>query len=165
MRNINAAAAVTPVNLIATVLLATPRQLLPEEDLLAQIDLYLRLLRRLPYSSRVTVTTLSSAEILTYGFALRVLVREESSGPVIGLAPGQAALMPYYCNNVLHLFALPSLLACCFIATRAWRRRTCSAWHGASIPTSRRSCSCAGTRTRSRRWSSARCRRSPSSVC
>jgi glycerol-3-phosphate O-acyltransferase len=116
MRNINAAAAVTPVNLIATVLMATPRQLLPEEDLLAQIDLYLRLLRRLPYSARVTVTTLSAAEILTYGYALRVLTRDEAGGPLIGLAPGQAALMPYYRNNVLHLFAMPSLLACCFIA-------------------------------------------------
>lgn len=116
MRNINAAAAVTPVNLIATVLLATPRQLLPEEDLIAQLDLHLRLLRRLPYSSRVTVTTLSAAEILTYGQGLRILERSESAGSMVGLAPGQAALMPYYRNNVLHLFALPSLLACCFLA-------------------------------------------------
>ena len=80
MRNINAAAAVTPVNLIAAVLLATTRQVLPEEDLTAQIDLCLRLLRRLPYSSRVTVTSLSAAEILTYGGTLHALHVPDTAG-------------------------------------------------------------------------------------
>jgi glycerol-3-phosphate O-acyltransferase len=41
MRNINAAAAVSPINLLAVVLLATPRQALPEQDLIRQVDLYL----------------------------------------------------------------------------------------------------------------------------
>jgi len=116
MRHINAAAAVTPVNLIALVLLATPRSRLPEEDCIAQIDLCLRLLRRLPYSPRMTVTTLSAAEILTYGQGLGILERSEADGGLVGLSAGQAPLMPYYRNNVLHLFALPSLLACCFIS-------------------------------------------------
>jgi glycerol-3-phosphate O-acyltransferase len=116
MRNINAAAAVTPVNLLAMVLLATPRQLLPEEDLLAQLDLYLKLLRRLPYSPRMTLTGMGAPQVIAYTQGLGLLVREEAGGTVIGLAPAQAALMPYYRNNVLHVFALPSLLACCFIA-------------------------------------------------
>ncbi len=116
MRNINAAAAVTPVNLIAIALLSTPRHVLPEEDLRAQLDLNLRLLRRLPYSPRVTVTSLEAPQVLEYGYSLGILVREESGGMVTSLAPAQVALMPYYRNNVLHLFALPSLLACCFIA-------------------------------------------------
>jgi glycerol-3-phosphate O-acyltransferase len=116
MRNINAAAAVTPVNLIATVLLSTPRHVLPEGDVRAQIDLCLRLLRRLPYSPRVTVTSLEAEAVLEYGYSLGILVREEAGGAVTALAPAQHALMPYYRNNVLHLFALPSLLACCFIA-------------------------------------------------
>jgi glycerol-3-phosphate O-acyltransferase len=40
MRNINAAAAVTPINLLAIVLLAMPRQGLPEADLVRQLELY-----------------------------------------------------------------------------------------------------------------------------
>ena len=62
MRNINAAAAVTPINLLAVTLLATPRQTLPEPDLLRQLDLYLALLRGFPYSDRITVTELDPAQ-------------------------------------------------------------------------------------------------------
>ena len=40
MRHINAAAAVTPINLLAITLLATPRLALPKTDLLRQMDLY-----------------------------------------------------------------------------------------------------------------------------
>ena len=50
MRNINAAAAVTPVNLLALVLLATPRQVMLETDLRRQLALCLTLLRPAPYS-------------------------------------------------------------------------------------------------------------------
>ena len=53
---INAAAAVTPVNLVAMAVLATPRQALLEADLVRQLELYQRLLRDAPYSPLVTVT-------------------------------------------------------------------------------------------------------------
>jgi glycerol-3-phosphate O-acyltransferase len=64
MQNINSAAAVAPINLLAVTLLATPRQALPEIDLLRQLELYLALLRSFPYSERVTITDLSPADIL-----------------------------------------------------------------------------------------------------
>jgi len=50
---INAAAAVTPVNLISMAVLATPRQALGEADLARQVELYqrLRATRRTPRSS------------------------------------------------------------------------------------------------------------------
>jgi glycerol-3-phosphate O-acyltransferase len=35
---------------------------------------------------------------------------------MVQLEPKHAAAMPYYRNNVLHLVALPSLLACCFLS-------------------------------------------------
>ncbi len=53
---INAAAAVTPVNLVAMAMLATPRQALREADLVRQLELYQRLLRDAPYSPLVTVS-------------------------------------------------------------------------------------------------------------
>ena len=47
---INRAAAVTPVGLLAVTLLATAKQAMGEAELVGQIDLYLSLLRKAPYS-------------------------------------------------------------------------------------------------------------------
>ncbi|MEN9705584.1 MAG: hypothetical protein RLZZ393_1463 [Pseudomonadota bacterium] len=124
MRNINAAAAVTPVNLLALTLLSTELKVLREADLLRQLDLCLRLLRAAPYSSRVTVTSLDPAGIVAYGEGLQCVVREVATGGADGLVRLEAAHAPamtYYRNNVLHLFALPSLIACCFISNATLR--------------------------------------------
>jgi glycerol-3-phosphate O-acyltransferase len=115
MRNINAAAAVTPINLLAVVLLATPRQTLPEADLLRQLELYQALLAAFPYSSRVTVTTLSGAQMIAYGEEMQVVTRESHPlGDLVRMSDAAAVRATYFRNNVLHLFALPSLVACAF---------------------------------------------------
>jgi glycerol-3-phosphate O-acyltransferase len=122
MRNINAAAAVSPINMLAVVLLATPRQALPEQDLTRQIDLYLSLLRAAPYSDRVTVTDLSAAAILDYGDSMKVISREKHAlGNVVRMRDESAVLATYFRNNVLHLFAMPSLIACAFASNSAMR--------------------------------------------
>ena len=122
MRGINSAAAVTPINLLATVLLATPRGAMPESALLRQIDLYLKLLRASPYSSRVTVTDATPAEIVLYGESLKIISRvPHKLGDVVRMSDESAQLIAYYRNNVLHLFALPSLVACAFIANSMLR--------------------------------------------
>ena len=115
MRNVNAAAAVTPVNLLALILLATPRQAMLEDDLLRQLECYLGLLRAMPYSPRVTVTALTPPEIVAYGLAMKTVSREShSAGELMRMKDEAAILAAYYRNNVLHLFALPSLIACAF---------------------------------------------------
>jgi len=115
MRNINSAAAVTPIGLLTMTLLATPRQALPEADLLRQIDLYRELLRGFAYSDRVTMTDLTSAEILTYGLSMQVISRESHKfGDIVRMSDESAILATYYRNNILHLFAMPSLIACVF---------------------------------------------------
>jgi glycerol-3-phosphate O-acyltransferase len=118
MRNIHSAAAVTPVNLLATVMLATPRQLMLESDLRSLLALYLQLLRDVPYSDRVTVTALDPAGIIAAGLKNGIL---ERNADLIGLAPRHATSMVYYRNNVLHVIALPSLLACCFLSNPSLR--------------------------------------------
>ena len=116
MRGINAAAAVTPINLLATTLLASPRGALPESALLRQLDLYIKLLRRSPYSPRITVTDATPAEIVDYGETLKIISRvSHKLGDVVKMSDESAQLIAYYRNNVLHLFALPSLVACAFI--------------------------------------------------
>jgi glycerol-3-phosphate O-acyltransferase len=115
MRNINAAAAVTPVNLLALVLLATQRQVMLESDLRRQLAACLTLLRQAPYSDRITLPREDAAGIIEAGFKAQILHRPDAD--TIGLAPRHAAAMPYYRNNILHVFALPSLLACCFLSS------------------------------------------------
>jgi len=117
MRNINSAAAVTPVNLLALALLAMPRQALPEADLVRQLDLYRSLLLSFPYSNRVTVTTLTGTEMVAYGESLRIIGRDPHRlGDIVRMTVENAVLATYFRNNVLHLFALPSLIACVFVS-------------------------------------------------
>lgn len=116
MRNINSAAAATPVNLLAVSLLAMPRQALPLADLVRQLELYRALLRDFPYSERVTVTALSGEQMVAYGESLRLVTREPHElGDIVRMSVENAVLATYFRNNVLHLFALPSLIACVFV--------------------------------------------------
>ncbi len=124
MRHINAAAAVTPINLLAIALLASPRHVLAEADLLRQLDLHRSLLRDCPYSDRVTVTGLTSAEIVSYGESMQVVARRSHPlGDLVQMSDEAAVLAAYYRNNVLHLVALPSLVACVFLANSSMRRQ------------------------------------------
>ncbi len=122
MRHINAAAAVTPVNLLALALPTTPRQTLLEADLLRHIELLVALIKAVPYDPRITVTALSASEVIDYGVALQIVYRErQSAGDFVCMSPQNAILATYYRNNVLHLVALPSMIACCFLSNAAMR--------------------------------------------
>jgi len=119
---INAAAAVTPINLVAMAMLATPRQALPEVDLIRQVELYQRLLRDAPYSPLVTVTAESGRQIVAYAEAFGMLERQKHPlGDIMRMSAENAVLATYYRNNILHLFAMPSLLACAFVSNARMR--------------------------------------------
>ena len=122
MRNINAAASMTPVSLLALALLATPRQMALRSELLRQLSTLLAVLRAVPYSDRVTVTGLEPEAIVDYGLRLQLVSAEtHRAGEFVRMSPEHAVLATYYRNNVLHLVALPSLVACCFIANTELR--------------------------------------------
>jgi glycerol-3-phosphate O-acyltransferase len=119
---INAAAAVTPINLVAMAILATPRQALPEADLVRQLELYQVLLRDAPYGPLVTITRDSGAQMIRYAEAMGMLERQKHPlGDIMRMNAENAVLATYYRNNILHLFAMPSLLACCFVSNAAMR--------------------------------------------
>jgi len=116
LQRINAAAAVSPVNLLAMVLLATPRQSMVEQPLVRALELFAKMLREAPYSDDITVTASGGAEMIAYGEKLGLLERREHRlGDIMSLAPQEALLATYYRNNVAHLFAIPSIVACCFL--------------------------------------------------
>jgi len=119
---INAAAAVTPINLVAMAILATPRQALPELDLVRQLELYQRLLRDAPYSPLVTITPDSGQQMVAYAEAFGLLERQKHPlGDIMRMNAENAVLATYYRNNILHLFAMPSLLACAFVGNATMR--------------------------------------------
>ena len=147
---INAAAAVTPINLVAMAILATPRQALPERELHSQVELYQRLLRDAPYSPLVTVTRDSGEQMIRYAETMGMLQRQKHPlGDIMRMNAENAVLATYYRNNILHLFAHALAAGVRFRrAMRACAPPTSSAWSGASIPTFRPSCTCAGTKRR-----------------
>jgi glycerol-3-phosphate O-acyltransferase len=122
MRHINAAAAVTPINLLAIALLASPSRTLVEADLVRQLELYLALLRDCPYSARVTLTRLAPQEIIAYGESMKVVTRlAHPLGDLVQMSDESAVLAAYFRNNVLHLFAMPALVACAFLGNSTMR--------------------------------------------
>jgi len=119
---INAAAAVTPINLVAMAILATPRQALPEVDLVRQVELYQSLLRDAPYGPLVTIPSDSGAQMIRYAETMGMLERQAHPlGDIMRMNTENAVLATYYRNNILHLFAMPSLLACCFVSNAGMR--------------------------------------------
>ena len=123
--NINRAADVNPINLLALALLSTPKHAMGEADLIAQIALCKQLLVDLPYSDRVTVTPHSPERIIAHGLEIGVLQRiAHPLGDVIDVVDEDTAvLLSYYRNNVLHLFTASSWIACCFQHNRRMGRQ------------------------------------------
>jgi glycerol-3-phosphate O-acyltransferase len=123
MTRVNAAACVSPVNLLGLVLLAMPRQRMGEADLVRMLELYASLLRSEPYSSKVWVTASDGASMIQYGLSLGILRRQSHElGDIISMTEEDSVLTSYFRNNVLHLMLMPSLLACAFLNNASVRR-------------------------------------------
>jgi len=119
MQGINSAAAVTPISLLAYVLLATPKQTIGLDELRRQLELSLKILRRFKYSDSVTMPDWSADQIIEHGEKLQVISRStHPMGEVIHMTEQTAVLMTYFRNNILHLLAVPASVACCFIQGR-----------------------------------------------
>ncbi|MHB1992484.1 glycerol-3-phosphate 1-O-acyltransferase PlsB [Metallibacterium scheffleri] len=120
---VNRAAHVNPINLLAVCLLATPKHALAEQDLRNQLALYKTLLTELPYSARVTITPAAPEEIVAYGERMGWIRRiKHPLGDVLVTEGDQAVLLSYFRNNVLHLFAPAAWVAACFLNNRRMAR-------------------------------------------
>jgi len=122
--NINRTVVVNPINLLALTLLSSPKHAMDEDALLHQLHLYRRLVKMGGYDSRVEITDMEDAEIIAYGQQLNLVQRRKHPlGDLIYLYEEDALLLTYFRNNVLHLFAIPSLVACLFLYNGELRRR------------------------------------------
>ncbi|MCY9873666.1 glycerol-3-phosphate 1-O-acyltransferase PlsB [Vibrio barjaei] len=112
MTNINDAAATNALTLCATALLASRQRALSRDSLVSQIDCYLSLLKHVPYSQTSTLPNDSAEELVAHAESLdKFVIESDTLGDIISLDRHQSILMTYYRNNIIHLFALPSLIA------------------------------------------------------
>ncbi|HEX8540334.1 MAG TPA: glycerol-3-phosphate 1-O-acyltransferase PlsB [Pseudomonas sp.] len=114
-RHLNEAAAINPVNLVALALLSTQRLALDDQAMARVLDLYLTLLHRVPYSPHTTLPDGDGRALIEHVKGMDLLSEQKDAlGKILYLDEQNAVLMTYYRNNVLHIFALPSLLASFF---------------------------------------------------
>lgn len=114
-QGLNEAAAINPVNLVALALLSTNKLALDDQAMARILDLYLTLLRRVPYSPHTTLPEGDGKALIEYVKGMNLLSEQKDAlGKILYLDEQNAVLMTYYRNNVLHIVALPSLLASFF---------------------------------------------------
>jgi len=114
-QHLNEAAAINPVNLVALALLSTSKLALDDRALARVLDLYLALLRRVPYSRHTTLPEGDGQALIEYVQGMDLLAEQRDAlGKILYLDEHNAVLMTYYRNNVLHIFALPALLTSFF---------------------------------------------------
>ncbi|MDV6254077.1 glycerol-3-phosphate 1-O-acyltransferase PlsB [Vibrio sp. EA2] len=119
MTHINDAAAANALTLCATALLASRQRALSRDSLISQIECYLKLLKNNPYSSTSTIPNESAEALVDHALSLdKFVIETDSMGDIISLDRNQSILMTYYRNNIIHLFALPSLIAQTIIRQR-----------------------------------------------
>jgi len=119
MQRINEAASVTPISLLATALLATPRGSAGRGALEQQIRLYHRLLETAHANSTVVVPPIDPARVIEHGRDLGFVGFDaDELGPLVHVLPGQAAPLTYFRNNIQHLLLLPALVAAAFTNSR-----------------------------------------------
>nr|WP_314264784.1 glycerol-3-phosphate 1-O-acyltransferase PlsB [uncultured Moellerella sp.] len=112
MVHINNAAAANAVNLCATALLAARQRALTREQLIEQVDCYLKLLRNAPYTADATTPNKTAEELLEHALQMdKFEVEKDKMGDIVILPRESAVLMTYYRNNIHHLLVLPSLIA------------------------------------------------------
>jgi len=119
MRRINEAASVTPISLLATALLSTPRGSAARDALEGQIRLYHRLLETAHANTTVVVPPIEPASVVAHAHELGFVATEaDELGPLVSIRDGQAAPLTYFRNNILHLLTLPAIVAAAFTNSR-----------------------------------------------
>jgi len=120
MGRINQTAAVSGMSICAICLLSAKKHAMAESELEQAIDHLLELLRDAPYSKLATLPKITGKKLLENTLKLnKFSVSEDSFGKIISLKSQNAVALTYYRNNILHLFALPGLIAAIVFANKS----------------------------------------------
>jgi glycerol-3-phosphate O-acyltransferase len=113
MLAINQQASANPINLAASVILTTDNQVMPEQQMIEQLQCHQQLINDLNGAAHLTDPQAHASQIIESAELLGWLDRESQSyGDMLALKPVNAVMLTWYRNNILHLLALPSLIAC-----------------------------------------------------
>lgn len=119
MTRINRAAALNGTALVALCLLSSKTQIMSRSELTTALKDYLLLLSKVPFSSDFTLPEVEVEELITNTLALnRFEQSEDEYGKMIATKDNNAVLLTYYRNNILHVFALPSLIMAVVFSAR-----------------------------------------------
>ncbi|MDA3919607.1 MAG: glycerol-3-phosphate 1-O-acyltransferase PlsB [Salinisphaera sp.] len=112
MRGINATATLSATGLASLILLGSPQKAVAEDEMIQSMELLARLAREFPYSPDASAPDSDGRAMLAEAEPLMRLIRAPHAwGDVLTVESRQAVLLTYMRNNVMHLFALPSLIA------------------------------------------------------
>ena len=130
--DINAVAVVNQVNLVALTLLSTPKHAADLRLLARQIEHVQCILAESPWADTIVPCDQPAEAVIDYVIGLDMVQRHAHPlGDMVRADDTQAALLAYFRNNVLHLLALPALLACLVSHNQSLtRRRARQAIHG-----------------------------------
>jgi glycerol-3-phosphate O-acyltransferase len=116
LRRINQSAVVSPMGVFSLVMMSVPAKALPVEDLVSMMDIMVQHLRRAPYSPNISLEVGTGQEILQHASRVFPVKRfQHPSGDVIYVDNSDVVQLGYYRSNIMHLLALPALLAAFFI--------------------------------------------------
>jgi glycerol-3-phosphate O-acyltransferase len=119
MQGIGRACVISPMNTVATILLATPRQSIEIEELISQSELYSRLIRDATCLASIRTEGKVDRACIEHIAAQKLIhIRRHELGDVVYLKPKNTVLLGYYRNNSLHTLVIPALIACCFTNVR-----------------------------------------------
>ena len=130
--DINAVAVVNQVNLVALTLLSTPKHAADLRLLARQIEHVQCILAESPWADTIVPCDQPAEAVIDYVIGLDMVQRHvHPLGDMVRADETQAALLAYFRNNVLHLLALPALLACLVSHNQSLtRQRARQAIHG-----------------------------------
>lgn len=116
MHNINQCSAASGMALVSTLVLASKRRTMTENELTHGLDHVLALFKAVPFSALTTLPKGNGVEVLTDTLNLdKFTVQKDSFGKLISLGSKAAVAQTYYRNNILHLFVIPGLIAAIII--------------------------------------------------
>lgn len=109
---INAAAAINPVNLLATAMLSAPRQTMETDQLLYQLELLATIAARTRIDGHATVAEHTPRDLLDHAAGVIGLrPQQHDFGELWRATDEESILLTYYRNNTVHAFVAPALAA------------------------------------------------------
>ena len=111
MTRINNNAALNGTALLAFILLSSKTHIMSKDELIKAVKDYLALFEANPYSSDATFPSNSAQDIVDRTLALnRFEQTQDAYGQMVSPKKDNAILLTFYRNNIMHMFAVPSLV-------------------------------------------------------